>query len=1023
MSVYRKFIPFLVGLLFCGNGLLAQISQGGIPPSFKYHLRDQNKESNVERILIPFKVKDLKATNRYNQENLGTPPCFAKNIPVDLDMSNSGSWKVLPDGQKVWQLQIIADSARAIMLSYRYFMIPDGASLFIYNAQHTHVIGAFTAETNPMGGPFSTEMVVGDNIILEYVAPEVEGNGIAPRISIDGIGYVYDYINVSYLVRDKDRQNNERYGESGSCMININCSEGDNWQVEKKGVCRMLMYLSHGEAGAGWYLCTGTLVNNTAQDLTPYLLSANHCYSGATDDDLLKWQFIFHYESPTCENADPTKTYTLVGSYVRARTPTDGGSDGLLLELESEIPSEWDVYYNGWDASGDITEGGGVGIHHPAGDLKKISTFETYSSSTWPGATPGATDAHWLLKFVATEHGHGVTEGGSSGSSLFNANHLIIGTLTGGNSTCSNPNGSNYYGKLWYHWDKYGDSPSTQFKTWLDPLNLGVKTLQGINYNPSSPRIDTDNRDVTFTGATELNVPSQVDTVIVNGFNLTSEIKVSTRAPFEVSTDGETWGGVTTLPVDGGNLLVRYTPATIGMQTDTIKITNNEVNYTLYILASGSSCPDIMLSSDDVPKAQIETYYETAIIATGNTAPFTYSLSGGVLPKGVSMDESGKITGIPTESGLFIFIVTATDQYGCTGTKEFGLNVECGTISNFPYKKDFEIGDIPSCWSEEYVSGNVSWAYKTGSTTNGIPETAHSGLINACLSSDNYGKNVTKLITPQFDVENLPNPTLTFWHAQAAWVNDQDELRVYYKTSTLGEWKLLAEYTQDIPNWTLEILPLPEPSSEYSIAFEGTLNYGYGVVLDDISITSPSIVVNPNTLAFSDGVVGTASDPQIVTITGNELLDSITVSANLPFNISSDGVSWDTTCMLNSDGGKLYVRFYPQGSGAKSDIIQLTSTGITEKIVLQGAITDIEDVTREGISAYPNPFSNELIINLIGGGETLSVVNAVGYEIYSVGIPKGCNQLSIPTSKWSRGVYFVRVRQNNMIKALKVVKH
>lgn len=194
-------------------------------------------------------------------------------------------------------------------------------------------------------------------------------------------------------------------------------------------------------------------------------------------------------------------------------------------------------------------------------------------------------------------------------------------------------------------------------------------------------------------------------------------------------------------------------------------------------------------------------------------------------------------------------------------------------------------------------------------------------------------------------------------------------------------------------------------------------------MLDDISVTSPSIVVNPSILAFSDGIVGTASDPQIVTITGNELLDSITVAANLPFNISSDGVSWDTTCMLNSNGGNLYVRFYPQGSGAKSDVIQLTSTGITEKIALHGAITGIEDITKAGISAYPNPFSDELIIELIGGGETLSVVNAIGYENYSVNIPKGSNQLSIPTSKWSRGVYFVRVKQNNVIKVLKVVKH
>ena len=1017
MSINRKFISFLVLLLLYGNGLFAQVSQGGTPPSFKYSSKSLDKTLCVEKVPVSFTIDELKAADRYNQEYLGAPPCFAKNLPVDFNMNNSGSWTVLPDSQKIWRLRIKADSAVAIILSYKNLFIPKGGSLFIYNAEHTQVIGSFISETNPVGGPFSTEMVAGDDVILEYVVPKSETKKEEPNISIDGVGYVYDYVNVNYLTGSE-----KGYGDSGSCMININCSEGDDWQTEKKGVCKMLMYLSDGSSGTGWYMCTGTLINNTAQDLTPYILSANHCYDGASDEDLLKWQFEFHYEAPGCDNATPTQTNIAVGCYFRAHTPLDKGSDGLLLELTSEIPSDWDVYYNGWDIRDIVTEGRGVGIHHPAGDLKKISSFDTYESSTWPGDEMGAVDAHWLLTFVSTEHGHSVTEGGSSGSPMFNPNHLVVGTLTGGNSACTNPSGTNYYGKLWYHWDQYGDSSNTQFKTWLDPLNLGVKTLNGIDYNPSSPRITVDKKNVAFTGATELNVPTTADTVVVSGFNLTKEIVVATKAPFEVSYDGETWKDSTSLPVDGGKLLVRYTPTIIGNQADTVIISNTDVGASFLVQVSGSSCPDIILSSDALSNAQIETSYEATITATGNTAPFTYSLTGGALPNGLTFNESGAISGTPTESGLFSFVVTATDAYGCTGTKEYELYVICYIINSFPYTEDFEEGNIPTCWSEDYASGNVSWSFKTGSITDGIPETAHSGTTNACFNSSNYDKDATKLITPQLDIENLSNPTLTFWHAQAAWITDQDELRVYYKSSALGEWKLLAEYTQDLSDWTMEVIPLPEPSSEYFIAFEGTSHYGYGVVVDDVSVISPSITVNPSILTFSNGIIGSPSDSQVVTVVGDNLTDSIVAVTNLPFNVSNDGVAWDTTCVLDSTGGNLYVRFYPQSLDTKSDSIQLTSTGVVQKIDLGGTATGIGNITNTGVSVYPNPFTNDLIVKWTGSCEGLSVVNTTGQVVYTTRIAQGCTQLSIPTSKWNSGVYFVKLEQNKSNKVLKVVK-
>jgi len=90
-------------------------------------------------------------------------------------------------------------------------------------------------------------------------------------------------------------------------------------------------------------------------------------------------------------------------------------------------------------------------------EMQKISTYtQTLTTGTWSG---GMSSAHWLVKWAQTTNGWGVTEGGSSGSPLFDNNKRVIGTLTGGNSDCSNQStATDYYGKFSKHWDANGTS-------------------------------------------------------------------------------------------------------------------------------------------------------------------------------------------------------------------------------------------------------------------------------------------------------------------------------------------------------------------------------------------------------------------------------------------------------------------------------------------------------------------------------------------------------------------------------------
>lgn len=236
-------------------------------------------------------------------------------------------------------------------------------------------------------------------------------------------------------------------------------------------------------------------------------------------------------------------------------------------------------------------------------------------------------------------------------------------------------------------------------------------------------------------------------------------------------------------------------------------------------------------------------------VNVGNTATFTdASFSPNTLnswswsfPGGTPSTAVGQGPHIITYSstGTFDASLTVTDVASGSNslTKTNYIHVFDCTISAFPWTEGFENGgNIPNCWSNEFVSGTQNWAYQAGGYSS-HPSGAHTGSYNAYLFNPAFSSNVTKLVTPQLRLAPFSSATLTFWHTQAYWPNDQDELRVYYKTSSAGAWNLLATYTNNIAAWTLETINIPALSNDYYIAFEGTAKYGYGVCVDDVSVS------------------------------------------------------------------------------------------------------------------------------------------------------------------------------------------
>jgi len=465
------------------TSVFSQISEGGTPPSFS-ELKSF-EEIDLVTIASP-DLKDIQLLDDENEKN-GTFYKISKLLDVDLNMANSGTWSTLQDGTEIWRLIIESTDAKGLALHFDYFNIPVGAKFFVYNSDHSVVLGAFTSFNNTGNNATTIGILPGDEMILEYVSPRAYSKSIGTSSVSEPD---FQIASISYLFRGMEyfdpHPKSTGFGASDDCQVNINCSEGTNWQTQKKGVARIYVV----EDGYGGY-CSGTLVNNTANNGTPYFLTADHCGGTATTSEFNQWVFYFNFEASGCTNPSSSPSYNSIsGCTKKARSPLNGGSDFLLLQLNSTPPSNYSVIYNGWNRA-NTASSSGVSIHHPAGDIKKISTYTSaLTTSTYNGGAgnTGATNAHWRVIWAEPTNGWGVTEGGSSGSPIFDNNGRVVVTLSGGHSYCSATTSPDLYGKFYYHWDQYGSTNADKLKPWLDPQGTNPTTLD--YYNPNSTTLN-----------------------------------------------------------------------------------------------------------------------------------------------------------------------------------------------------------------------------------------------------------------------------------------------------------------------------------------------------------------------------------------------------------------------------------------------------------------------------------------------------------------------------------------------------
>jgi hypothetical protein len=314
-----------------------------------------------------------------------------REVPTAI---HDGGW----DSSGVWRASIRSPQAEAIRVHFTDFNAGAG-NVWLY--MDDQVAGPYTGRGIHNDGEFWSAALTGEQISIAYEpAPGAEG---ALPFRIAEISHFFEAPVKAATAPPAALQ----------CNVDATCRPA--WSEAARSVARIAF-----ETGGGSFLCSGALLNTRNQSLIPYFLTADHCIS--TDAEARTVEAYWRYETSTCNGQPPAVSSvprTLGARYMAGGSMSEG--DFTLLRLNS-VPGG--VTFSGWSAQ-ELALGADVtGIHHPGGDYKRIS----FGQRAQPVATRGRPES----LFYTINWREGVTEGGSSGSPIFNASGQVVGMLSGG---------------------------------------------------------------------------------------------------------------------------------------------------------------------------------------------------------------------------------------------------------------------------------------------------------------------------------------------------------------------------------------------------------------------------------------------------------------------------------------------------------------------------------------------------------------------------------------------------------------
>lgn len=954
MKIKKVLLAFLATALVTTT-VLGQESHGGQPLSFT-----KLTELGKAPASVTMPVVDVAALMAEDEAvtDKAQPYRFGHNHYVNLTMQNSGEWVTLKNKTRVWRLGIVCPDAITINIALSKFNIPEGAKLFLYNKDRSYVLGSFTSANMQADGQLGIDVLPGSEIIVEYSEPA----NAAFKGEIAIFRVTHGYRDIFKIAKD--------IAGSGNCHNNVICPIGDPWDDQIRSVAIIIV---NGSAS-----CTGALVNNTQNDGTPYFLTANHCGTNGVGT----WVFRFNFNSTQCNtDVNPSGNQSVSGSVLRA---TYAPSDMTLLQLNSTPPASYNVYYSGWSNS-NVPPTSGVGIHHPSGDLKKISFADNpMDSTTWTG---NGARTHWLVRWT-----DGVTEGGSSGSPIYDQNKRIVGQLHGGPSFCgAQPSSLNDdYGKFHYSWNK-GSSAAARLRDWLDPQNTGVISIDG--YDPNAPTGGNDIQAVSIIGLPDNNT-------CISSFSPSLIVKnVGGNTIFNFTYVTDLNGNVSSTQTVNGLSLPFNNFDTIPLGT--FNLTSGPQNFTATI-TSLNGAPDPTVN---------------------NTATANFTVANGVnLTLRVITDEYGEEFGAAYIAGNDTIILVNPGDLASNDTTDIPFCVPDGCYDFAAF--DIE-GDGICC---EFGQGSYQILNPNGLVILAGGEFGQIDFRNFC--TDDTTKNdilAVSVISPYQQVcTNGKNLSIIIQNVGTTTITS---LPINY---TVGGNANTFTYTGNL---------LPGSSAAVQLTTNLTLVQGANPI--QISLGNPNGNADTdnsnNNLTYSVNLI---NNGYIVTLDlttdqyGEEITWELQNQQGSQVLISGPGVEYDdetnyTEELCLPNGCYRFVIFdsaedgiccqYGDGSFGLTGPNNVTLGGggqYTDQQVVPFCLSvSVDENVAPEFELYPNPANDKLFVAGLKGEHTITLLNAQGQLVATYNSNALVTQLS--TTTLANGLYMVRIVGANGIPAVK----
>jgi len=301
---------------------------------------------------------------------------------------------------------------------------------------------------------------------------------------------------------------------------------------------------------------------------------------------------------------------------------------------------------------------------------------------------------------------------------------------------------------------------------------LTGSTATAVTYSAPTPVNANLTVTVTATSVADATKSASVSLTVTPPPTVTTTSPVTAGtvgAAYSVTLQASGGAGALTWSLASGTLpnglslssggVISGTPTATGTSTFTVQLADSgspAVTVTKQLSITVSPAP-VAIVTATLPNGTVQSSYSSTLQATGGTAPYTWGVSVGALPTGLTLNAAtGQISGVPTTSGTSTFTVTATDSATPTAqtkSKQFSilvnpvLSVSTASLPN---------GTVGTAYSQQLQSSGgtapITWSVTQGTLPAGLALNNSTGIISGTpttAATSNFTVQAADASTPQ----------------------------------------------------------------------------------------------------------------------------------------------------------------------------------------------------------------------------------------------------------------------------------